>query len=73
MSFWDSWKLHLIPRATVSPLEPPMSKSKERNRAPSLLNTGSQRTSISFRTYCRSRIGMIQAKTAPGGIPTHDV
>lgn len=34
---------------------------------------GSQRTSIFFRTYCRSHIGMIQAKTAPGGIPTHDV
>jgi len=28
-------------------------------------------TSIFFRMYCRSRVGMIEAKTAPGGIPTH--
>lgn len=39
MALWDFWKLHLLPRATVSPLETPMSKSSkiEHHR---LLNTG---------------------------------
>ncbi|XP_011060799.1 PREDICTED: uncharacterized protein LOC105149815 [Acromyrmex echinatior] len=58
-----------------SPLEPPMSNAKsklERQPGAYLAPKLSLRwTSIFFRMYCQSRVGMIEAKTAPGGIPTH--